>query len=194
MDNNIWYKDIINFFHNDNIIYFFPTSEMTNEQKLNSILRFSIYFSIILFLINKNIKSLYLILITALLTFLIHKYDQKIIENVENYVQSNKSNLYCTKPSKLNPFMNVTLDEYVSNPSRAEACDIEKEKVQNNIEKYFEHDIYKNVDDIYSKNMSSRQFYTNPSTTIPNDQEAFAKWLYYNPEKTCKEGNGLECY
>ena len=42
--------------------------------------------------------------------------------------------------------------------------------------------------------MSSRQFYTNPSTTIPNDQEAFAKWLYYNPEKTCKEGNGLECY
>jgi hypothetical protein len=31
-----------------------------------------------------------------------------------------------------------------------------------------------------------------PSTTIPNDQTAFAKWLYLSPP-TCKEGNGAQC-
>jgi len=36
---------------------------------------------------------------------------------------------------------------------------------------------------IYSK----RQFYRTPSTTIPNDQTGFAKWLYQVPGKTCKE-------
>ena len=32
----------------------------------------------------------------------------------------------------------------------------------------------------------------NPNTTIPNDQESFAKWCYEVP-KTCKEGNGNQC-
>jgi hypothetical protein len=32
-----------------------------------------------------------------------------------------------------------------------------------------------------------------PSTTIPNNQEAFSKWLYYRKE-SCKEGNGEQCF
>ena len=42
------------------------------------------------------------------------------------------------------------------------------------------------VNDVFGKMNSQRQFYTMPSTTIPNAQDDFAKWLYLNP-KTCKE-------
>ena len=46
---------------------------------------------------------------------------------------------------------------------------------------------------MFLRNNSQRQFVTNPSTTIPNDQSKFASRLYGTP-KTCKEGNYTNCY
>ena len=39
---------------------------------------------------------------------------------------------------------------------------------------------------MFGKLNSQRNFYTTPSTTIPNDRESFQKWLYNTPQ-TCKE-------
>ena len=44
------------------------------------------------------------------------------------------------------------------------------------------------VDDLFGRYNSQRQFYTMPSTTVPNDQKSFAEWLYKTPE-TCKENS-----
>ena len=52
--------------------------------------------------------------------------------------------------------------------------------------------LFRDVNDLFGKNNSQRQFYTVPGNSIPNDQDTFAKWLYATP-KTCKEGNGLQC-
>ena len=46
--------------------------------------------------------------------------------------------------------------------------------------------LFKDVNDVFGKMNSQRQFYTMPNTKIPNAQDDFAKWLYANP-KTCKE-------
>lgn len=62
------------------------------------------------------------------------------------------------------------------------------------MEDNFDNKLYKNVDDAFNRNSSSRQFYTTANTTIPNDQTGFAHWLYYVNDKTCKEKNGLKCY
>ena len=48
------------------------------------------------------------------------------------------------------------------------------------------------VNDIFGKNNSQRQFYTVPGNQVPNDQGSFAQWCYGQP-KTCKEGNKLAC-
>ena len=48
------------------------------------------------------------------------------------------------------------------------------------------------VNDIFGKNNSQRQFYTVPGNQVPNDQGSFAQWLYGTP-KTCKEGNSIAC-
>jgi hypothetical protein len=54
------------------------------------------------------------------------------------------------------------------------------------MDRTFGHNLFTDVDDLFGKMNSQRQFYTMPSTTIPNKQGEFAKWLYSNP-KTCKE-------
>jgi hypothetical protein len=46
---------------------------------------------------------------------------------------------------------------------------------------------------VYGKKQGQRQFITQPSTSIPNDQGSFANWLYKIPGKTCKEGGRQAC-
>ena len=58
--------------------------------------------------------------------------------------------------------------------------------VKKAIEKNFNKNLYHDIEDVFSRNHSQRQFYTVPSTGVPNDQEEFAKWLY-RKEPTCKE-------
>lgn len=77
--------------------------------------------------------------------------------------------------------MNVMHHEYISAPQRSAACDIEEPGVLDAAERYFEDagsGLFRDVDDPFNRKASSRQFVTNPSTTIPNDQNAFAQWLY----------------
>jgi hypothetical protein len=99
----------------------------------------------------------------------------------------------CTQPTIDNPFMNVTMKDYLNiDPStniifdRPPACDTNNPEIQEKIETAFGNNLFKDVNDIFGKTNSQRQFYTMPSTTIPNGQMEFAKWLYLNP-KTCKE-------
>ena len=60
------------------------------------------------------------------------------------------------------------------------------------MERNFEHNVYRDVDDVFDRRSSSRQFFTTPNTTIPNDQSGFAKWLYERGP-TCKDGDGDVC-
>jgi hypothetical protein len=86
----------------------------------------------------------------------------------------------------MNPFMNVLFNEWTDNPNRAPAC--EYNGINEDIEQNFNFNLYRDVDDLFNKNNSQRQFYTTPITTIPNDQGSFAKWLYEVPS-TCKENS-----
>ncbi len=95
-----------------------------------------------------------------------------------------KNDGQCTAPTRNNPFMNITVNEYLDNPTRPEAC--EYQKVGAELETHFNHNLYKDINDIFNKNNSQRMYYTTPITTNPNNQGDFAKWLYGVPA-TCKE-------
>ena len=193
---NIWYKDINNFFDVNNILLFYPTSEMTYTEKLNSMLRLSIYISIILYSFLNDSKVFICFIITAFVTFMLYITEERKEDYVDDeYLNDddfmmNKEN-ECTKPTKDNPFMNVLMNEYEDQPKRKKACNVSD--VKEYVDAYFNDNLYKSVDDIYNKNSSERQYFTMPVTEIPNNQEKFANWLYRDPEKTCKEGNGLKC-
>jgi len=98
-----------------------------------------------------------------------------------------------TPPSARNLFMNVLLDEIKYNPGRPEAAPINNPTVKQTIDDYFRVQWFSDPTDVFGKNQSQRQFITQPSTTVPNDQGSFADWLYKIPGKTCKEGGRDAC-
>lgn len=196
----IWYNDIVNFFDINNMLLFYPTSDMEYSEKLNSIMRLILYITIILYSLKNDLKVFILLIVAGIVIYIMYTMD----ENKEKYITD--KDMYerygieddedetetCTKPTRENPFMNVTMNEYAENPKREKACKINN-KVNEYIDQYFNEDLYRSVDDIYNKNASERQYYTMPVTEIPNNQDKFAQWLYGNDEKTCKEGNLLKC-
>jgi hypothetical protein len=98
-----------------------------------------------------------------------------------------------TPPTARNLFMNVLLDEIKYNPGRPEAAPVDNPTVKQTLDDYFRVQWFSDPTDVFGKNQSQRQFVTQPSTTVPNDQGAFADWLYKIPGKTCKEGGREAC-
>ena len=96
----------------------------------------------------------------------------------------------CRIPEKDNPFMNPTI--YRDNNSKKPCLSYNNKGIQKDIEEKFNEELYRDVNDIFGKNNSQRQFYTVPGKTNPNDLESYKNWLYSTPA-TCKEGNGLQC-
>jgi hypothetical protein len=98
-----------------------------------------------------------------------------------------------TPPTARNLFMNVLLDEIKYNPGRPEAAPVDNPTVKQTLDDYFRVQWFSDPTDVFGKNQSQRQFVTQPSTTVPNDQGSFADWLYRIPGKTCKEGGREAC-
>jgi hypothetical protein len=98
-----------------------------------------------------------------------------------------------TPPTSRNPFMNILLDEIKYQPHRPPAAPVTDPAVEQVMDDYFRIQWHSDPTDVYGKKQGQRQFITQPSTTVPNDQGAFADWLYKVPGKTCKEGGRPAC-
>lgn len=188
-----WYDNIEVLFRSDRLTEFFPTKDQTTEERLNSIMRLSVYVSVILYLHHKNYKYLSITLGVGLLTLYVYrnKPNNSTIETLD--VQSPLNGQLCTKPTNDNPFMNVTMKDYMNivdgkTVDRPAACDTNDNTVKKEIDTTFENNLYRDIDDVFGKFNSQRQFFTVPNTTIPNDRDSFQKWCYSSP-KTCKEDN-----
>lgn len=96
-------------------------------------------------------------------------------------------------PTARNPFMNVLVDEIKYRPRRAAAASIYDPSVKVALDDFFRTDFYKDPTDVFGRAQSQRQFVAMPSTSIPNDQDSYQKWLYKIPGKTCKEGGREAC-
>jgi len=167
------------------------------KERLIIIGNFILFISIIISLIFRTTVFLLLGLILLLFLFYVYLYSQQV-EKIEEEEMENKSrtiinNNICIKPNKDNPFMNPNIVDYDNANNNIKACDINNTKIKNGIDKFFKEPVFKDVNDIYERNFSQRQFYTVPATTIPNDRETYLNWLYYRP-KSCKENNGEQCY
>ncbi len=168
---------------------------MNFKEKILLISGFILFISLIATLIFKNISFLLFGIINGIFLFYIYLYNEEVKIKVKETLDIENrdiiNNRLCVKPTKDNPFMNPNILE-VSNLNYS-ACDVDNKKVRKGIDTYFKDPVYKDVIDIYDRKFSERQFYTMPSTTIPNDQDSYVKWLY-SRGKTCKENNGEQCY
>lgn len=171
---------------------FFPSVEMGLDQQLNCIMRFAIYFTIVLLIIRGNINSLFIVIITAFITVLV--YESKMRNSLSkhdlfdtlNIVDKGKSQ-HEYKPTRDNPFMNIMVTDYNKFPNRPPAGSWTDPRVKDDVHSNFDAGLMRGDDDVFNKQASDRQYYTMPSTTIPNNQGDFARWLYHVPAKTYKE-------
>ena len=169
---NLWYKNpqvLMN-----NLMEFVPTNNLSKEEKINAIARFAIYYGLIILLFNLDNKWLSITVILLMISYCLGYY--------ENFEDDKITTGNCVMPTQKNPFMNFTLDDYMNNNDRKEACSYDKTKDM--MRKEFRKDIVPDPADLWGTNISDRQFFTMPWTTIVNDQTEFGNWLY---------GSGGEC-
>lgn len=221
---NYWFQDLAGTIFNLNYaLKIIPTTDMTYPEKINALVRLSIYIGLILALFYSNYLFLYIPILTMLLTYILYLFridqleqtrantgatsklneiptttEKSLMDKLMGSTTSGKPGetfedilniRRCTKPSGNNPFMNPLIFD---SRLRDSACDAIKPENQLQIEREYNKYCIKDISDVWNHNSGRRQFYTVASTTYPNDQGAFANWLYRRPP-TCKEGNGAQC-
>jgi len=209
--NRFWLEDPFGLFRLDNYYKIIPTKYMSRIEILNALSRFFIYVLILFLLLGAKTEYVYIPvagLIIIVVLFLFQKFvadptdkqtNQTNQTNQTKLANQNPSstedfetdNITCQAPTAGNPFMNVTMADLMNNRARPPACNVGNPLIQKDMMNKFDHNVFIDVEDIFDRNHSSRQFYTMPATTIPNNQTEFAKWLYDAPP-TCKE-NQMNC-
>lgn len=172
----------------------YPNVNMTIDEKINAIIRLILFTGIIATLIFNDSRYILFIFIIMLISILIYNYQMDKNKMIEKYLNDNDldiiNNEKCVKPTQDNPFMNPSLIGY---NNKYDSCSIENQKIKENIDYYFNSNVFRETDDLYDKSLLDRQFYTVPSTTIPNNREKLTSWLYERGP-SCKENNGEQCY
>jgi hypothetical protein len=177
---------------------FIPKKGMSENQIYNSIVRFSMYLSILLVILNNNLNYLGIVILAFLFTYL-HKYHLNDTSIIKESVKTKKDitredfeleleNEMCRKPTKDNPFMNrLPTDELTD---LKPACHITP-TVKENIDTLFNEDLESQMENIYNPLINQRAFHTMPTTTSTYDQKSFRDWLYKSKEQ-CKLEEDLE--
>uniref|UniRef100_A0A6C0E965 Minor capsid protein P9 transmembrane helices domain-containing protein n=1 Tax=viral metagenome TaxID=1070528 RepID=A0A6C0E965_9ZZZZ len=91
----------------------------------------------------------------------------------------------CRKPTADNPFMNPTLADF-NTENDPIACNGDDEDIKEQRDIAFNQNLFRDLNDLFDVKNAERQFATVPINSVPNDQEAFAKWCY-GTGLTCKE-------
>ena len=177
--NNYWFKNPTILLQN--IDEFFPRRDLDKIHKVNAIARLSIYYSILIIILKLDTKYLALSVTLLLLSYFLGASD-----TFEDIVNKENNTEKCTKPTKENPFMNFTVGDHMKNPNRKEACPLDS--IRDEEIKNYRFNMIPDVADLYGKTVTDRNFYTMPSTTIVNDQEGFAKYVYGDFGKCKSEG------
>ena len=176
-------------FRKDKLLEFWPTSFQSAKDRVAATTRFVVYAMSVLYLIKRDARILALgILVLAVLYFLYT--NNQIPDGQVRPTQSEGRAPYwardsVTMPTIDNPMGNVLMTDYVDNPDRPPAAwgaSVEKET----------NAVWDFIHPFENKKEAQRNFYTPPSTTIPNDQNAFAEGAYgakFSPFS--KDGSGI---
>jgi Ca2+/Na+ antiporter len=195
---------------------FFPTNKMSLKRKIYATIRLVCLLSVIGFMITNNISFIVVGILTSAFLYLLYYYQTFLATptdtNKENFTNINTQkeldtiiNTTYQDGTKKNPFSNVSLTDYTDDPTRKPAPPSFNQDgfdaITSNVKKtvQFLNPTIDNTSeqlfgDLYNKfelNTSNRNFFSNPNTRIPNDQGAFANFLY-GLMPSCKE-DGIQC-
>jgi Family of unknown function (DUF5762) len=177
-----WFDKPDELFRADKVLKFWPNEKQSAEERINASTRFILYLACILYLLRRDLRILVLAMIAITVLFILSKTGS-VRDTMENY---NGKFEVCQRPTMYNPFGNVLLSDYTDRPNRHAACPYPA--VEKDVKRYADDKVvYTNPPTLgrsrgfwpsSEKNASARQFISNPVTSIPGDQTAFAEWCY----------------
>ena len=187
-----------------NVFEVIPSQKMTYDEKLNAISRLVIYLSIIGFLFTFSITYLFMGIITLVGIYFYKKKFKESFSGKTKTVTFNeiKEEYYPIKPT--NPLGNVLVSDYSQDPTRKEAPPSFNPEVVEMIDKKTKEgiqeidngldvkQIFTGLGNNFEFDGMMRQFYSMPSTSIPNDQQAYGNFLY-GEMSSCKDGDPINC-
>jgi Family of unknown function (DUF5762) len=203
------------------ILEFYPTDKMSYNEKLNALSRSVIVLTVFsLFFTQLKFRLVLIGVLTMCIIYLVHQYYTKNETNKEgleidrpspalDYLEQNGLNTSPTvfqQPTSHNPFSNVMMSDYDYNPNKLPAPPASNpvidDLITENAKKLVQEanpgqpditsKLFGDVNDQIDFDHSMRQFHSTASTTIPNDQGAFAQFCY-GSMVSCKEGNLFAC-
>ena len=215
-----WSEDPNVLLHRDFIFEFFPVDTMSYNQKLNAVTRIVILLTALSFIVTQNVRILVIAGITIGAIYLLHVHkereaakDKKRREAFDNpgltYLDQNGIDLPTNAfmaPDSHNPFSNVLVTDIQYNPTKKPAPPASNDNVSRDIltqakqmvidanpgQPTIADKLFQDLGDEFVFEQSMRPFHSNPATTIPNDQGAFADFCY-GSMVSCKEGNLFAC-
>lgn len=164
---NLWYNNIHVIL--DKPFEFIPNNELDETRKVNAFFRLGLYLSLLIILCGLNQKYLSIPILLILISLFLGK--------TEKFSNESNEKSKCYLPTKSNPFMNFTLEDYYKNPDRPKNCPVNEVRDEM-IKKFRSKRIVPDPNDLFGQYISDRNFYTMPSTRIVNDQTEFAKWCF----------------
>jgi hypothetical protein len=199
----------------NNVTELFPIEAMTFNQKLNAITRLVLIMTIFTFVYSKSLTTILIGIISIAFIYFLYRYKQTdeegfaLSEPASDLVKKSaefKTDMVFQRPNANNPFGNVLVTDYLDNPQRKPAPpafneDVNKEIVNTAKQMVLNHNkgnkeltdkLFADLGDNFVFEQSMRPFYSTASTTIPNDQTAFAEFCY-GGMVSCKEGNAFAC-
>tara|TARA_B110000914_G_C15437626_1_gene434503 strand:+ start:152 stop:823 length:672 start_codon:yes stop_codon:yes gene_type:complete len=206
MSTPFWFKDISILYDKNYLMEIIPKKEYDFNRKLNAVVRFTIYYGILLYIFKRDKNILCLPFITIVITVFLHKTskDDKQDDNFKGLMNTKGS----TNLSEIDMMIDeINTDVYripeIDNPMMNQnTFDLYENKkaiptynnpgVKRKVEETLDSQVFKDSNDLFNRRNSQRQWYTMPNTEAMNKQTEFAKWCYMTPP-TCKEGNGLQC-
>jgi hypothetical protein len=198
---------------NEYIGQLYPTSSMEYNEKLNAISRCIILITMLCFLFTRSVGILLCGMFALIIIILIEYRSHKdVVESKEGF---NLINPLILNPllrkefepaTKTNPLGNVLLTSIGDDPKRKSALpafnpivvgkvDAATKKCVQNLNpgiKNTDKQLFGDLSDEYEFERSMWNFYSVANTKIPNDQGAFASFLY-GSMPSCRGGDVLAC-
>lgn len=182
MSQQVWFKDPSVLFSPDTWSQFVPMPSMSTAESLNAVVRFSVYFSAILFVatgVSTYLIAIPGVMVASIILFILFPNGKDLEAFISKASMPLGKTRNYTMPTPENPFMNPLLTEIQDNPNRADAAPITRSDVKLGIYKSFQKtsDMYMDTSDLFDQAKALTSFHTLQSATIPNDQDGFLKWL-----------------
>lgn len=168
----VWFQNVRDLFRYPS--RFWPTRDQSPGGQVNAIVRFIVYVTLALYIYNRDDKVIYFALALVIVASL--AYNGKPGGRLSTIAPTR-----CKRPTKNNPFMNTLVGEYgnINDPP----CDYED--VKEDVSKHFNHGLPRDIEDVYEKQNSQREFLSMPNGGLPPDSRQFAEFLY-GGMRSCK--------